>query len=209
MHRDHHNCGHWEAEIVDLHDGTLPPEDERQLRAHALACPGCAALLESAERGKRWAQLLHDVPPQPPVELLGKILERTGFEPTLSMEGLCLPHPAHVAPQGYAGALLTAGMAFFSLALTFSVSGLHPRDLQPATVAATASRQFFGAKKQIVSFYDNLRVVRELELTVETLRGAGQLEPQSRADSIHLPPDVLWADAQTFPTVSVENRRTP
>ena len=203
---DEMHCGQWEAAIADLHDGTLPPEDERQLRAHALACPGCAALLAGAERGKAWARLLHDAPPEPPVELLSRILERTGFEPALSMDGIALPHLAYMAPHRHAGALLTAGMAFFSLLLTFSVSGLHPRDLEPATVAATASRQFFGAKKQIVSFYDNLRVVRELELTVQAMRGGGKLEPESRADGVDRPEETLRADAGLVP---VENRRTP
>ncbi len=206
MLHDELSCGQWEAAIADLHDGTLAPEEERRLRAHALACPGCGALLEGAERGKAWARLLHDAPPEPPVELLGRILERTGFEPALSMDGIRLPHPASVAPHRYAGALLTTGMAFFSLALTFSVSGLHPRDLEPGSVAATASRQFFGAKKQIVSFYDNLRIVRELQVTVEAMRGADKLGPESRAGGADTPADVLWANARM---VSVENRRLP
>lgn len=73
--------------------------------------------------------------------------------------------------QRQARLLMTAAMAVFSVALTLSMSGirlsnLHAAVAAPGQLQASASRQFFDTKKQVVSFYDNLRVVREMEANV-------------------------------------------
>ncbi len=177
MHTDR-SCARWEAAIADLLDGEgmLAPEEKTRLREHAAGCESCGALLDEAERGRDWARLLHDAPPIPPAALLGRILAQApgGREfaaDPLSLGGaLVLPHPAAVRGQHQARALMTVAMAFFSLALTWSVSGARLYELQPSHVKAAAARQFFGAKKEVVGLYDNLRVLREIELAVETLR---------------------------------------
>ncbi len=177
------DCTRYEAAIADLSDRLLPPEEEAALRAHLLECPACAALLAEAERGHAWARILHEAPLAPPADLLDKVLARTPAPlPGLRPAGT-VPHPAFLPVAGFAQArtLLTAATAVFSLALTASVSGVHPRDLAPARVEAAASRTFYGAKKQVVSFYDNLRVLRELESTVEALRKTA--EPAQAAPS--------------------------
>lgn len=76
-----------------------------------------------------------------------------------------------VRGQREARLLMTAAMAFFSIALTLSMIGVRPGNLHaaveaPGQLQASASRQFFDTKKQVVSFYDNLRVVREMEANV-------------------------------------------
>ena len=204
-------CEQWEAAVADLHDGTLRPEGERALREHAASCENCGPLLHASERGRLWARLLHDAPPEPPLDLFGKILARTdalplppgfgagdstGYEPGLPAgEVIALPHPASL-PGGHLAArwLMTGTMALFSLALTASVSGVHPGQLRaaahntlhgggPASLQGTASRQFFDTKKQVVSFYDNLRLVREVESRVDALRlwpGGSRREPRER-----------------------------
>ena len=85
--------------------------------------------------------------------------------------------------QREARLLMTAAMAFFSIALTLSLTGVRLADLRsPASFSATASRQFFDTKKQVVSFYDNLRLVREMEATVQDLRhsASNELEKNKR-----------------------------
>ncbi len=199
------DCVIWEAALVDLLDGTLAPDDEAALRAHASRCATCQALLEESSHGRAWARLLHDTPPVVPEALLGRILTKTtgdasgaarpGGPGASVMPGVLLPSgdmlvlPA--APvwalhgQKQARIVMTAAMAFFSIALTLSISGVRLGDIHnalhaPATFEATATRQFFDTKKQVVSFYDNLRLVREVEATVDDLRHSGGRDAHAR-----------------------------
>lgn len=190
---DEESCIRWEAALVDLLDGTLPAEEQAAFRAHADGCATCQELLREAGHGRDWVRMLHDTPPAVPVDLLGKILAKTGSNESIAVVdgvsgaamqqallpsgvSMVLPHPAFTfGHQREARLLMTAAMAFFSIALTLSLAGFKLSDLHtakhaPASLEATASRQFFDTKKQVVSFYDNLRLVREMEATVEDLR---------------------------------------
>ncbi len=164
----------WDAELADL-PGGLPEEREAALRSHAGGCPRCAALLREAEAGYAWLQLLHPEPPVPSA-LLGKILAQTA-ELAAPASGAAVPGALLLPPPSFGShgrnGLLTAAMAFFSIALTLSVTGARPGSLQTAVHAPAAlSRHFFDAKKQVVSYYDNLLLVREVEATVDELRRA-------------------------------------
>ena len=86
--------------------------------------------------------------------------------------------------------LMTAAMAFFSLALSLSLLGvrldtLHMADLKPSALQTTIARQFYGAKKQIVSSYENIRLVYEVESKMRELRRDAETEQpaQPRADA--------------------------
>jgi hypothetical protein len=179
-------CLRCEAALADLLDGTLSPGQEAELTGHAGACESCGELLQSARDGQAWARVLHDTPPAVPDALLGKILARTSEHPLrgtpeapLAPNGPGLP-PAAMAPvwalPGQIAVysrnrwLMTAAMAFFSIAVTLSMTGVHASDLHPSAVQAAASRQFFDVKKQVVSFYDNLALVRELQSTIDQMQ---------------------------------------
>lgn len=67
--------------------------------------------------------------------------------------------------------MMTAAMAFFSIALTLNVAGIrlneiHASDLKPASLR----RSFYQANAHVVRYYDNLRVVYELESRVHDLQ---------------------------------------
>ncbi|HEX3472179.1 MAG TPA: hypothetical protein VHT28_13430, partial [Silvibacterium sp.] len=71
--------------------------------------------------------------------------------------------------------MMTAAMAFFSIALTLNLAGvrltgLRLADLTPASLEGTLTRQFYGAKSQVVRYYDNLRFVYEVESKMRELR---------------------------------------
>lgn len=84
--------------------------------------------------------------------------------------------------------MMTAAMAFFSVALTLNVTGvrldqIHASDLKPSSLR----RSFFQANAHVVRYYDNLRVVYELESRVRDLQrsaddnGAGTSYPSAPA----------------------------
>ena len=76
---------------------------------------------------------------------------------------------------------MTAAMAFFSVALTLNLTGvhlsdLHARDLRPANLR----RGFYEANAHVVRYYENLRVVYELESRVRDLQHASDADPAPR-----------------------------
>ncbi len=88
---------------------------------------------------------------------------------------------------------MTAAMAFFSVALTLNLTGvrlsdLHARDLRPASLR----RSFYEANAHVARYYENLRVVYELESRVRDLQRSGESEspaPQPAADPATREPD--------------------
>ena len=66
---------------------------------------------------------------------------------------------------------MTAAMAFFSIALTLNLTGVHlsaltAQDLKPSSIR----KSFFEANAHVVRYCDNLRVVYELEARAHDLR---------------------------------------
>ena len=66
---------------------------------------------------------------------------------------------------------MTAAMAFFSIALTMNLTGVHlselkASDLKPSNIRHT----FYQADASLVRYYDNLRVVYELESRVNEIK---------------------------------------
>ncbi len=86
---------------------------------------------------------------------------------------------------------MTAAMAFFSVALTLNLTGvhlsdLHARDLRPASLR----RSFYEANAHVARYYENLRVVYELESRVRDLQRSGDTEsPAPRPAAEPVSPD--------------------
>jgi hypothetical protein len=196
-------CGEWETLLTDALDGLLKAEDETKFTAHKAVCPACAALYEEARKGREWLEFLSPEP-EPPAGLLEKILARTGpghAAPADWTVGGALPAvagtagvPDFVPPvwqqPGFMARmraamqprlLMTAAMAFFSIALTLSMTGvrltsLRLSDLRPSAVRSYMERQLAEASVPIVRYYDHLRFVYEVKSRVRELRGQSEGE---------------------------------
>ncbi|QNI31082.1 zf-HC2 domain-containing protein [Alloacidobacterium dinghuense] len=175
-------CEEWEALLVDALDGTLKAEDKAVFTSHGSECPMCAEMLAQAKQGQEWMTYLHEEP-SVPGDLVSKILGRTSGAslPQLAVAGPAQPVAVPVAHFTTrrtfrdARMLMTAAMAFFSLALSLSLFGvrldtLRLADLKPSALQTTIARQFYGAKKQMVSYYENIRLVYEVESKMRELR---------------------------------------
>lgn len=185
-------CEEWEALLVDALDGTLRAEDTAVFAAHGKDCPTCAEMLAHAKQGQEWMKFLHDEPPVP-ADLVGKILDVTSGAalPQLALAGAAQPiqQPiAHFTGRRTfrdARMLMTAAMAFFSIALTLNLMGirldsLRMADLKPSALQTTIARQFYGAKKQMVSYYENIRLVYEVESKMRELRQDTETEQNTQ-----------------------------
>ncbi|MGB0063312.1 MAG: zf-HC2 domain-containing protein [Terracidiphilus sp.] len=186
-------CIEWEAQLTDALDGLLSPEEEARFVAHKLVCPACAELYEEARKGRQWLKFLSPEP-EAPEGLLEKILATTG--PGHDVSGLPAAAgkvPAFVPPvwqqAGFAvrmrGAgprlLMTAAMAFFSIALTLDLAGvdlnrLRLADMRPQMLRSYMERQLNMASVPVVRYYDHLHFVHEVEARVRDLRSRSEGE---------------------------------
>ena len=181
-------CGQWETLLADALDGLLRAEDEATFSSHMAGCQACTALFEEARRGREWLEFLSPEP-EVPEGLLDKILAQTGpghtSEYKLATSGnvVSMPIPAWQRP-GIMGRirrfaeprlLMTAAMAFFSIALTLNVSGVRLTDfrlsnLRPTAVRSYMERRLTMASTPIIRYYDHLRLVYEVQSRVREMR---------------------------------------
>jgi hypothetical protein len=190
------DCEAWETLLADALDGVLSVNDEAVFTTHTQDCAACAEMLAQAKQGQEWLRFLHEEP-QAPADLVTKILGRTSgaMLPQLAVAGGSIqPAVPHLAQMAVRRAfrdtrlLMTVAMAFFSIALTLNLAGVNLKgvrlaDLKPSALQTTVARQFYGAKKQMVSYYENLRLVYELESRMRELRREAETEQRpSRKD---------------------------
>lgn len=187
-------CEEWESLLADALDGVLPEGKAAAFRAHSAECGSCGDLLAHAEQGREWLGYLHTEPDVPPA-LIGKILDRT-------VGAGSVPVPVVAAGEG-AGAgvmampwrrnfhetrlLMTVAMAFFSIALTLNligvkVSNLRLADLRPSAISSTISRQYYGAQKQVVQYFANVKLFYQLESRMRELRRTVEDQPQKKQE---------------------------
>jgi hypothetical protein len=194
-------CGQWETLLADALDGLLRAEDEATFSSHMASCAACTGLFEEARRGREWLEFL-SAEPEVPGGLLDKILAQTGPGQTagfgLVNEDNLLPVtpggiplgkgrpkavPAWQRPgfMGYVRRfaeprlMMTAAMAFFSIALTLNLTGvkisaLRMSDLKPSALRSLVQRRLTMASTPIIRYYDNLRLVYEVQSRMRELR---------------------------------------
>jgi hypothetical protein len=181
-------CGQWETLLADALDGLLRPEDEATFSAHMAICPACTTLFEEARRGREWLEFLSPEP-EIPEGLLDKILAVTGPGQVagyglVAGDAAVLPAPPVWQQTGFLGRvrrfaeprlMMTAAMAFFSIALTLNLTGirlgeLRLSDLRPTAMRSLLERQLTVASTPIIRYYDHLRVVYEFQSRMRELR---------------------------------------
>jgi hypothetical protein len=187
-------CDEWESMLADAMDGTLSAADQAAFDRHGKDCAQCSQMFKETEQGRAWLQYLEQEP-EVPAGLLNKILARTSQgSDTAIAPAISLPaRPAwrrvnlpavrqFLEPR----LLMTAAMAFFSIALTLNLTGirlseLRAQDFEPSRVKATLTRQFYSTNAQVTKYYENLRLVYEMESRVRELRRTTESVPAPSA----------------------------
>lgn len=198
-------CGLWETLLADALDGLLSPAEEATFNAHMLVCPSCSALYEESKRGREWLEFLSPEP-EVPAGLLDRILAQTGPGQTTGLNlvadsGNVLTITPGKVPAwqrpGFMGhihrfaeprLLMTAAMAFFSIALTLNLTGvklssLRLADLRPSAIRSVMERRLNMASTPIIRYYDHLRFVYEVESRMRELRRTTHTEGQGTGSS--------------------------
>jgi len=173
-------CAECEAMLADALDGALTADQQERFDAHVAECGPCSQMLADARRGAAWLETLRTPRPEPPAELLERILAETS------------------GAEGYAGRVVSvqAGAAGATLGrspLFGGVATVAPGYDVPASygnvvpfrrsVASTMRRSSFGqivfqprfAMTAAMAFFSialtmNLTGVRLLDLRASDLR---------------------------------------
>ncbi len=201
-------CTEFELLISDALDGLLEAERRSAFEAHAASCHNCGPMLAEAEAGLGWLKSLEDV--EPPAHLVRNIMlattgvtsARAGAAPARSLAqqvrewtaAALAPLVAAIRQPRFA---MSFGMAFFSLSLLLNAAGVKLADLRHFDLRPTAVvNSLYAAKGKVVSYYENIRFVYELETKVREFRRATvpqepapKPEPKNQKDNTSGEPD--------------------
>ena len=195
-------CDEWENLLADALDGTLNAADAAAFTRHHRECALCAQMLKETEQGRAWMEYLA-VEPEVPADLLqqdpcphqrrpadGSRYPRISLPPRPAWHRVMLPAVRQVLEPRL---MMTAAMAFFSIALTLNLAGikvteLRPADFQPSRLRANLTRQYYSTNEQVTKYYKNLRLVYEMESRVRELRRTTDAEPSPSPQQTPKPP---------------------
>jgi len=193
------DCAMCQAMCPEAVDGTLTAAEQAVFDKHVADCIDCSQELEEAHRGAGWMQMLKGHAPEPPAALLAKILAETSgaevYSPAVVevQEYLPMPKPE---PQSWWASFsvklgeafsmrsmsmspriaMTAAMAFFSLALTMNMLGVHVSDIRLSSLSPMSIRRSVSdAGSTATRSFQNLRVVYEFESRMNDMRNDGAL----------------------------------
>ena len=181
-------CIEFEALLADALDGTLDSQRMSQFQGHAAGCPDCGPLLAESRAGLQWMKSLQEI--EPPRHLVHNILAATtGAERRTAdaaapagwwqrlrdqLHPVMVPAWAAIRQPRFA---MSFGMAFFSLSLVLNLSGVKLRDLGHADLRPSAIRSgYYETQAKVVRYYENMRLVYELQSRMRDLRNATRTE---------------------------------
>ena len=142
-------CSVCEAMLPDAVDGALTAAEQRAFDQHVAGCVQCAKELEEAQRGAAWLSMLKSQAPEPPADLLAKILAgTTGVAGAAAASVFATPSHVPEAGHGAPGFVATPTWGERVVALrarvmdVFSIENTR-MTFQPR-LAMTAAMAFFS-----------------------------------------------------------------
>ena len=160
-------CVDIEALLCDYVDGLLGEAGRDQVDAHVRGCAACAELLADSQAAVAFMESVRE--PEPPPELITRILYRTQVEKPAAPER---------QPRGWFSRLFQPilqprfAMGMAMTILSFSMIGrmagipqrpLRAADLEPAAIWTAIDTRAHRAYDRVVKYVDNLRLVYEIQ----------------------------------------------
>ncbi len=180
-------CNEFDLLLADALDGVLSGTGLDRFQAHAKVCKVCGPQLAEAEAGRNWLKGLTEV--EPPASLVNNILASTTGVDTQRLrvsarvpqrvswwehvqasliESVMEPIWATIRQPRFA---MSFGMAFFALSVGLTVAGVKPADLRQISLRPSAIRHtYYATQARVVHYYENVRIVYEVESRVRELK---------------------------------------
>ncbi len=182
-------CVEVEALLAEALDGTLQGEQLIGFEAHQQSCTSCRSVVEEAKAGMHWLKGLDEA--EPPVHLVHNILAQTiGALPSEhavvaprgegwfdKLKARLAPVFAPVATPRFA---MSFGMAFFSITMLLGIAGFKMSDLRHLDLSSKGiMKTYYDTEARIIRYYENMRLVYEIESRVRDLKRAATPENNS------------------------------
>ena len=210
------DCAQFEVLLSEALDGVLGEPALAEFRKHATGCADCGPMLTAAQAGMSWLKSLSAA--EPPRNLVRNILIATsGAEAAVPARQAALPSPWRERLLGWTRPLapvfsslrqprfaLSLGMAFFSITVLLNAAGVHvsslrTADLRPSAIQENLTRSYNETTARAVKYYENIRLVYEIESRVREIRNATREEDQQeqRKQEPEKPKDRKYRDDNT------------
>ena len=187
-HQGEMDCTRFEGLLSDALDGNLSEPVLGEFRAHAATCADCGPMLAAAQAGMNWLKALPEA--EPPRNLVRNILIATSgaVAATPARQRAISPWRGWTRPLApvFSAVLqprfaLSLGMAFFSITVLLNAAGLHlsglrAADLRPSAIQENLTRTYNETTARAVKYYENIRLVYEIESRVREIRNAAREE---------------------------------
>jgi hypothetical protein len=185
------NCAEFEGLLAEALDGALAGAVRARFDDHRAGCADCGPLYADAAAGLSWMKSLEEV--EPPRNLVRNILIATSGQEAKAEAGdpgrgwtrgwlkpALFPLYAAVRQPRFA---MSAAMALFSVSLMMQVTGvklsdLRALDLRPSALQSSAVRGYNETSTKVVKYYENIRLVYEIQTRMQELKDAARPEPQ-------------------------------
>jgi hypothetical protein len=167
-------CNQVETLLCDYLDGLLSAAEVTVLEAHVSGCTACASMVADMRLAMRYAQEAGAV--DVPVELISRILEQTTGQAPAGVPAWrhrmtgwwdrnVSPVMRSVLEPRFA---LGMAMTVISCSMVMSAAGFDVRrlewaDLQPDNLKTNVTRRVALAGANVTKYYENLRVVYEIQ----------------------------------------------
>ena len=179
------NCADIEILICDYVDGTLEADRKAELEGHLDRCPACAELARDSAAGAAFLDQAAEV--EPPVELVNRILFNAPWTRRKSRLREWLdPLLSPILQPRYAMSMAMTIVSFAMLArFIVPVRSIRPEDLRPAAVWAGLEDRAYRVWGRALKFYDNLKVVYQIQATLKEWQQRNEDQPASPAVAPH------------------------
>ncbi len=191
-------CVECEALLAEALDDTLQGPSRAVFESHQQSCPACHTMVEEARIGMHWLQELEEF--EPPKNLVHNILAQTiGTLPSEQVEARSCDTFLDKVKQrlsGFFGPVATPrfamsfGMAFFSITMLLNVAGIHLTDLRHIDLTSKGvTKLYYDTQARAVRYYENIRLVYEIESRVRDLRKAVDQQQEDKTPTNPSPQD--------------------
>ena len=179
----------FESALADYLDGTMSNAERAAFEQHAAGCVDCGAFMAEVSHGIGLLQQ-GKAAVEPPAELITRIAylapvgrAREPFEKETLFGRL---KRQWLTPLLQPRLAMGMAMTILSFAMLERCSGIHvqhlqPADLNPVRVWGGVEEKALRVKDQVVKYYDNLRVVYEIESHLKDLEEPPAQRPPARA----------------------------
>ncbi len=180
-------CSEFDLLLTESIDGQLAGDQLVRFERHKSSCPTCSAMFADVTAGANWLSKMEDV--EPPKHLVHNILVATsGVTESVAAKAERLEKLSFrdrlratigpvFAPVLTARFAMTAAGAFFAVTMALAAGGVKFSHIDLSTKGLT--RSYYATEARAVKYYENIRLVYEIEARVKELRRAAGTDQDS------------------------------